>query len=83
MDPATNLREDGWAAQRLTWTSQRRDLDAALVHTCGPLSKFEDLTGVVPRRNLRTTWDLTPDDPFDYGDLPRRHPGERPRKAGL
>lgn len=82
MDPATNLREDGWAHQRPTWSSQRNDLSEALIHTCGPLSKLEDFTGAVPRHNLLTTWNLTPDDPFPYKPLPRRLPGEFPRTVG-
>lgn len=81
MDPAP-LREDGWAYQRLTRTGQRNALNEALIHTCGPLSKLEDLTGVVPKHNLRTTWHLTPDDPFQDESLPRRLPGGAPRPVG-
>lgn len=82
MDPATNLREDGWAYQRLTWTSQRNDLHEALIHTCGPLSTLEDLARSVPLHNLRTTWNLTPNDPWQDESLPRRLPGEAPRPVG-
>jgi len=79
MDPVANLREDGWAYERKPWTTQRSDLYTSLAHSCGPLSDYEAKYEVVPRNNLRTTWDLTPDDPFLHAGHPIRWPGDRTR----
>lgn len=56
------LRRDGWAYEPLSYTTTRHQLLAALSHTCGPLTEFEDLTRTVPQSNLNTQWQLLPDE---------------------
>lgn len=83
MEPARELRRDGWARQRWTpYDDQRADLRSALIHTCGPpIAPDPPYRNVsceesIPTNNLRTTWRLTPSDDV-YEELPaRRFPGD-------